>query len=116
MPKLKDIKQEILEQHRQLALNRRELNVRRWELRERLRAALRSRSMLLGAFAGGLLVGWLAWARPVRHAGSPLGKGMQTLGRWLAPVKGALWSGLIKTATNYTSDRISGELHEHRNQ
>lgn len=115
MPKLKEMKQEIQGQHRQLALSRRELNLRRWELRQQLHEALRSKSTLLSTFAGGLLIGWLARARPAQQAGSPQGKGLKTLGRWLAPVTGVLWSGLIKTATSYTTDRMAGEMHEYRN-
>lgn len=116
MYRLKNIKQEIMRQHRQLAFNRRELSLHRMEISRKFRRGLHSRGTLLGAFAGGLLLGWLTWSRPSQHGGPPLARGLKTLGRWLVPFKGVLWSGLIKTATGYTADRISGDLHEYRDQ
>ena len=120
MQKLKDIKQEILQQHRQLAFNRRELNLRRKELKETVRQVLQSKTVLLSTFAAGLALGWVSQSARGFHAhhahrgNAPLLKG---LGQWLSPVKGVLWSGLIKTVTGYTSDKIggkfTGELHEH---
>lgn len=115
MHKLKDIKQEILQQHRQLAFNRRELNLRRWELRQTLQQGLHSKGLLLGSFAAGLLLGWLG-KRPARGGDAPLFKGMKGLSRWFAPIKGVLLSGLIKTASSYTSDKLAGGLHEYHNQ
>lgn len=116
MPKLKDIKQEILQQHRQLAFNRRELSLRRLELDRKFRQSLHSNGALLGAFAGGLLLGWLTLPRPSHHGRPPLVRGLKAMGRWMAPTKGMVWSGLIKTATGYTAGKISGELNEHRDQ
>lgn len=117
MHRLKDIKSEILEQHRQLAFNRRELNLRRWELRQKFQQSLHSRGLMMGSFAFGLLLGW-AWTRPAggSRGDAPLFKGLKALSRWVTPVKGLLLNGLIKTATNYTADRISEELHEHHDQ
>jgi hypothetical protein len=113
MPRLKDIKQEILEQHRQLAFNRRELGLRRLRLVMQFRSSLHSRGALLGAFAIGLLLGWRT-SRPPRRGGSPTAKGLRTLGHWLIPFKSALWSGLVRTATDYM--RPSGEPHEYRDR
>lgn len=120
MHKLKDIKREILQQHRQLSFNRRELNLRRKELQETVRQALQSKTVLLSTFAAGLLLGWVSRSArgfPAHRGNAPLLKG---LGRWLSPVKGVLWSGLIKTVTGYTSDKIGdklgGEMHEHYDQ
>jgi hypothetical protein len=120
MHRLKDIQQEILQQHRQLSFNRRELNLRRKELQQRVRQALQSKTVLVSTFAAGLLLGWASQSArgfQARRGNAPMMKG---LGRWLSPVKGALWSGLIKTVTGYTSDRIgdklTGELHEHYDQ
>jgi hypothetical protein len=116
MHKLKDIKNEILQQHRQLAFNRRELNLRRWEFRHALHQVVHSRGLLLGSFALGLLLGCLPRTRPTGHGNAPLSRALQAVGRWLTPVKGALWTGLIRTATHYTADRFSGEVHEHYDQ
>ncbi len=116
MHRVKDIKSEIQQQHRQLAFNQRELNVRRSELRQKLLQVLHSRDLLLGSFAAGLLTGWLARARPLSSSNAPLARGFSAIGRWLTPVKGALWAGLIRTATHYTADRISGDAHEHYDQ
>jgi hypothetical protein len=119
MHSLKGIRQEILQQHRQLSFNRRELNLRRGELRQRLHQGLRSRGLLLCTFTAGLMLGWLthsARSLSARHGHTPLFKGLKTAGHWLTPFKGAVWSGLIKTATGYTADKISGELHEHYDQ
>jgi hypothetical protein len=113
MHRLKDIRQEILQQHRQLSFNRRELNLRRKELQQRLRQALLSKTALVSSFAAGLLLGWVSQsARGFQeHRGNaPLLKG---LSQWLSPVKGVLWSGLIRTVTGYSNGGISGESGEH---
>jgi hypothetical protein len=116
MHKLKDIKQEIQQQHRQLAFNRRELNLRRWELRQTLQQALHSKGLLLGSFASGLLLGW--WGRrPARGSShTPVSKGLKGIGHWFTPIKSVLWSGLIKTASSYTSDKLAEGLYEHHHQ
>jgi hypothetical protein len=117
MHRLKDIQQEILQQHRQLSFNRRELNLRRKELQQRLRQGLQSKGVLLSTFAAGLLLGWVsqsARSLQTRHDNSaPVLKG---LAQWLSPVKGILWSGLIRTVTGYSNGRNSGEPHEHYDQ
>jgi hypothetical protein len=116
MHKLKDIKREIQEQHEQLAFNRYQMNLLRSELAQAVRETLHSRAALAAAFAGGLLLGWRAWVRPPQHGSRPLAGRLKYLSHWLAPVKGALWSGLIRTATSYTGGRIAEGLHEYRDQ
>ncbi len=118
MHRLKDIKREILQQHRQLLFNRRELNERRKELKETLRRTLQSRTVLVSTFAAGLLLGWVSQsARGLRMRGdATVSRGLNALGHWLTPVKAVLWNGLVKAITGYTSNRISGEQHEHYDQ
>jgi hypothetical protein len=116
MHKLKDIQQEILQQHRQLSFNRRELNLRRKELQQRLRQSLQSKTALVSTFAAGLLLGWVSQSARSFHAHSGNAPLLKGLGQWLSPVKGVLWSGLIKTVTGYSNGRISGEPHEHYDQ
>jgi len=116
MHKLKDIKREIQEQHEQLAFNRYKVNLLRSELAQAVHETLHSRAALVAAFAAGLLLGWQAWVRSPQHGSSPLVGRLKSLGHWLAPVKGALWSGLIRTATSYTGGRIAEGLHEYRDQ
>jgi hypothetical protein len=118
MNRLKDIKREILQQHRQLSFNRHELNFRRKELKESVRQVLQSRTALVSTFAAGLLLGWVSQsARGLRMRGdASVSRGLNALGHWLTPVKAVLWNGFIKTITGYTSSRISEELHEHYDQ
>jgi hypothetical protein len=116
MPKLKDIEREIQEQHEQLAFNRFKVNLLRSELARSLHETLHSRAALVTAFAAGLLVGWRTWVRPPQSGVSPLAGRLQSLGHWLAPVKGALWSGLIRTVTSYTSGRFAEGLHEYHDR
>ena len=116
MHKLKDIKQEIQEQHEQLEFNRYKVNLLRSELTQSVRATLSSKAALVSAFAAGLLVGWRAWVRPPQPGSQPVAGRLKYLGHWLAPFKSALWSGLIRTVTNYTGGRIAEGLHEYRDQ